>query len=223
MVCPLLLCRTVDDMGLTCNRYFTYFMTVSSLTILFLLWLYWLIAHRRLLPAIVMIGAFMLFALWLTGLIVVGIDLFGPSGSVTGACNLAVFNKNPQGQTIEVLAYLQQKNICESASAFTSLVYLFETWTNMPSRRSIMATGIRHGTHRDNVPIMGHDHGIPRLCPFIATRVALYYSAPNCRPSLRLSFVRSIPTRSDPTVEADTSRHGFWTSWSNAPTQGSTH
>jgi RsiW-degrading membrane proteinase PrsW (M82 family) len=56
----------------------------------------------------------MLFVLWLTGLVVVSIELFGPSGSISGNCDLEVFSRNPKGQTLEVLAYLQQKNICES-------------------------------------------------------------------------------------------------------------
>lgn len=95
------------------SRYFPYYMTVAALTILFFLGYYWLILQRRLLPAIVMIGSFILFVLWLTGLIVISIELFGPSGSITSNCNLAVFNRNPKGQTMEVLAFLQQKSICK--------------------------------------------------------------------------------------------------------------
>lgn len=60
-----------------------------------------------------MIGAFILFVLWLTGLIVVAIELFGPSGSVNSHCNNDVFNRHPKGQSEETLAWLQQKNICE--------------------------------------------------------------------------------------------------------------
>ena len=93
-------------------RYFPYYITVAGLTIVFILVLFWLIAQRRLLPAIVMIGAFILFVLWITGLIVTSIELFGPSGSISSNCDLEVFDRNPKGQTVEVLAYLQQKNIC---------------------------------------------------------------------------------------------------------------
>lgn len=60
-----------------------------------------------------MIGAFILFVLWVTGLVVVAIELFGPSGSISSNCDLEVFSRNPKGQTQEVLAYLQQKNICK--------------------------------------------------------------------------------------------------------------
>lgn len=59
-----------------------------------------------------MIGAFILFVLWLTGLIIIAIELFGPTGSVSSVCDMEVFSRNPSGQTEEVLAWLQQKNIC---------------------------------------------------------------------------------------------------------------
>lgn len=107
----------------TRHRYFPYYITVAALTIIFILGLFWLIAQRRLLPAIVMIGAFILFVLWLTGLIIVAIELFGPSGSISSNCDLEVFNRNPKGQTIEVLAYLQQKNICKLSSTGREVGY----------------------------------------------------------------------------------------------------
>ena len=93
-------------------RYFPYFITVACLGILFVGIIFWLIAERRLLPAIVMIGAFMLFVLWIVGLIVIAIELFGPKGSVQSVCNNEVFNRNPKGQSEETLAWLQQRNIC---------------------------------------------------------------------------------------------------------------
>ncbi|EOO01229.1 putative arginase-like protein [Phaeoacremonium minimum UCRPA7] len=97
--------------------YFPYYMTVSAVAIFFIGILLWLIFQRRLLPSIVMIGGFMLFVLWLVGLIVVSIQLWGPSGSVSGNCNIAVFNQNPKGQTLETLAWMEQKNICQSWQA----------------------------------------------------------------------------------------------------------
>lgn len=59
-----------------------------------------------------MIGAFMLFVLWLVGLVIVSIQLWGPSGSVQSMCNVYVFGQNPTSQTLETLAWMQQKNIC---------------------------------------------------------------------------------------------------------------
>lgn len=100
-------------------RYFPYFITVSSLTVSFILLLLWLIFQRRLLPSIVMIGGFILFILWLVGLIVISIQLWGPDGSVSSNCNLFVFGASPQpkGQSLETLAWLQQRGICQSWQA----------------------------------------------------------------------------------------------------------
>ncbi|CAM1508869.1 Fc.00g026080.m01.CDS01 [Cosmosporella sp. VM-42] len=94
--------------------YFPYYITVAGLGIVFIGIIFWLIAERRLLPAIVMIGAFMLFVLWVVGLIVIAIELFGPNGSVQSVCNNEVFNRSPKGQSEETLAWLQQRNICQS-------------------------------------------------------------------------------------------------------------
>ena len=96
------------------TRYFPYYITVACIAILFVGMLLFLIFQRRLLPSIVMIGGFLLFVLWLVGLIVVSIELWGPTGSVSSNCNLAVFNQNPTGQTLNTLAWLEQKSICTS-------------------------------------------------------------------------------------------------------------
>ncbi|KXX74037.1 hypothetical protein MMYC01_209558 [Madurella mycetomatis] len=99
--------------------YFPYYITVAALTVAFILLLLWLIFQRRLLPSIVMIGGFILFVLWLVGLIVISIQLWGPTGSVSSNCNLFVFGVNPQplGQSLETLAWLEQRSICQSWQA----------------------------------------------------------------------------------------------------------
>ena len=94
------------------GRYFPYFITVASTVLVFVGLLLYLIFQRRLLPSIVMLGGFMLFILWLVGLIVISIQLWGPTGSVSSNCNLSVFNQNPTGQTLNTLAWLEQKTIC---------------------------------------------------------------------------------------------------------------
>ncbi|KAH7322635.1 hypothetical protein B0I35DRAFT_185361 [Stachybotrys elegans] len=119
-----------DQLLLPVPWYFPYFITVSGITILFIMGLFWLIANRRLLPAIVMIGAFMLFVQWLVGLIIVGIQLWGPNGSVQSNCNLHVFDVNPTGQTERTMAWLMQRSICQSwqlvfAMALTGNIFLF--------------------------------------------------------------------------------------------------
>jgi hypothetical protein len=92
---------------------------VASLTIAFILTLLWLIFQRRQLPSIVIIGGYILCVLWLVGLIVISIQLWGPSGSVSSNCNLFVFGASPQptGQSLHTLAWLQQRGICQSWQA----------------------------------------------------------------------------------------------------------
>lgn len=109
-------------------RYFPYYVTVGSLSIAFVLSVVWLIANRRLLPAIVMIGAFLIFVLWMVGLIASSIELWG-SGGVQSNCNLQVFSENPTSPTVETLAWLQQKSTCQSwylvfAMGLTGAIFL---------------------------------------------------------------------------------------------------
>ncbi|KAF4508437.1 hypothetical protein G6O67_004814 [Ophiocordyceps sinensis] len=117
------------QLGLPVPWYFPYYITVGCLAILYIGGLFWLIATRRLLPAIVMIGAFMLFVMWLVGLVVVSIQLWGPNGSVQGNCNAYVFSQSPTGKTLDTLAWMQQRNICQSwqlvfAMGLTGAVFL---------------------------------------------------------------------------------------------------
>jgi hypothetical protein len=73
----------------------------------------WLISQRSLLPGIVILGAFILFVLWLVGLIVTSIEFWGPTGNVNTECNIYVIGQNTNGATIETLAWLEQHSICE--------------------------------------------------------------------------------------------------------------
>ncbi|KAH6896711.1 hypothetical protein B0T10DRAFT_162601 [Thelonectria olida] len=118
-----------DQLELPIPWYFPYLITVACLGVVFIGIIYWLIAQRRLLPAIVMIGAFMLFVLWLVGLVMIGIQLFGPDNSIQSVCSIQVFNRNPKGQTEETMAWLQQRNICQSwqlafSMSLTGVVFL---------------------------------------------------------------------------------------------------
>lgn len=101
-----------NQMDLPIPWYFPYYVTVMSVSITFLLAAIWLIYYRRLLPAIVMIGAFALFVLWMVGLVASSIELWGPGG-VQSSCNLQVFNFNPHAPTESTLAWMQQRNICK--------------------------------------------------------------------------------------------------------------
>ncbi|KAL8963722.1 MAG: hypothetical protein Q9183_004978, partial [Haloplaca sp. 2 TL-2023] len=63
-----------------------YMISVSALAILFIILLLGLISQQQLLPGVVVLGSFILFVLWLTGLIETSIQLYGPSGSVDSYC-----------------------------------------------------------------------------------------------------------------------------------------
>ncbi|RYP21144.1 hypothetical protein DL765_002433 [Monosporascus sp. GIB2] len=111
--------------------YFPYWLTVSSLTIVFIILLLWLISQRRLLPSIVILGAFMFFVLWLVGLIVVSIEMWSANGSVSNNCDLLVFSNAPTGNRMETLAWLEEKSICQSWQtifAFALIGCVFLLW-----------------------------------------------------------------------------------------------
>ncbi|KAI0475716.1 hypothetical protein GGR56DRAFT_666584 [Xylariaceae sp. FL0804] len=122
------------QLGLFVPWYLPYFVTVGGLTVAFVALLLWLIAQRRLLPSIVVIGAFILFVLWLVGLIVVSIELWGPPAhgdSVNTNCDLLVWNNVQTGNSQATLAWLEQRTICQSwqaVFAFALIGVVFLLW-----------------------------------------------------------------------------------------------
>jgi hypothetical protein len=94
-----------------------YWVVCGALAIAFLVLILWLVAQRKLLPGIVILGSFILFVLWLTGLIKSSIVLWGPEGSVNDNCMRYVQNAPSHGQSINTLAWLEQNSICELPSA----------------------------------------------------------------------------------------------------------
>ena len=158
-------------MGINANlhsarRYFPYWITVSALALLFILMMLYLIAQRQLLPGIVVMGSFILFVLWMVGLIVISIQLWGPSGSVNGNCNLYVTGAASQGPSQATLAYLEQHSICEYPCKFG---YLRAGGRNREMEANVLTcrpeldsrVGIPVGGMR--LPALDDDHGIPGL------------------------------------------------------------
>jgi hypothetical protein len=91
-------------------RYFPYWISVGSVSILFILIMLWLISQRQLLPGLVIIGAFILFVLWTVGFIVISVQLWGATG-INSNCQLYV-SSAPRGPTTDALAWLEQHSIC---------------------------------------------------------------------------------------------------------------
>lgn len=128
MVCSAVMTALLASPGATVNtasRIFPFGITVGALTVLFILLLLGLIATRRLLPFIVILLSFVLFALYLTGLIETAIQLFGPDGNVNGNCQTYVIGQPVSGRSLNTLAWLEQQSICESAvSTFLNTLQL---------------------------------------------------------------------------------------------------
>jgi len=75
-------------------------------------------------------GSFILFILWLVGLIVYSIELWGPNG-VSSNCNLYVEAQKTSGANANTLAWLEQSSICQSweaAWAFELVGVIFLLW-----------------------------------------------------------------------------------------------
>ena len=113
-------------------RLFPYSIATGSLTILFIGIILALVGQRQLLPGIMGLGCFILFALYLTGLIETAIQLYGPRGSVNSYCNAYKPTAGyEQGQGIETLAYLETKGICDdwkAAFSFWIVGSVFLLW-----------------------------------------------------------------------------------------------
>lgn len=92
---------------------------VGALTILFLAAILALINQRQLLPGIVVLGTFILFVLWLTGLIETSIQLYGPKGSVNFYCQHYTKSSGPSQAT---LAYLEMVGLCNDWKAAFALL-----------------------------------------------------------------------------------------------------
>lgn len=71
-----------------------------------------MIAQNRLLPGVMMLAAFVLFVLFLAGVIETAIQLFG-EGEVSSSCQTYVNNNDVRGLSVDTLAWLQQSSICE--------------------------------------------------------------------------------------------------------------
>lgn len=93
-------------------RLFPFAVTVGALTVIFIIVELALIAQGKLVPGVMILGSFILFVLFLTGLIETAIQLFG-AGKVSDNCQLYVYNQASQGPSLNTLAFLEQKSICE--------------------------------------------------------------------------------------------------------------
>ena len=90
----------------------------SSLAVFFIFLVLGLIARRLLLPGILILGSFILFVLWLTGLIETSLQLYGVEGNVNDNCQIYVVENVSRGNNINTLAWLTQITICKFLQLF---------------------------------------------------------------------------------------------------------
>ncbi len=169
--------QTQTQMGLPVPWYLPYYVTVAAVALAFLLAVMGLIWYRRLLPAIVMIGAFALFVLWMVGLVASAVQLWG-AGGVQSVCNLQVFNQSPHAPDMATLAWMQQRNICEFFCFGPRDEKGIGHEANM--HRSNVVFGFCNGFDGCHLSDLGHDYSVPCICPFVEevnfNRVMIYYS-----------------------------------------------
>jgi len=95
------------------HRYFYFLIVTGILTMLYSFGLVLAYYGHSLLPLPVMVTAFILFVLWLTGLVKMSIELWGPMGSINDNCTRYVYTDRPWGgRNIDTLARIQQIGVC---------------------------------------------------------------------------------------------------------------
>ncbi|KAJ5020723.1 hypothetical protein J3E73DRAFT_359096 [Bipolaris maydis] len=132
-----------NRMGLGTPWIMPYGVTVGTLAIIFIIIEIIYIAQRKLLPGVMMLFSFILLVLFLAGVIGTAIQLFaGPN--INNQCNTYVFNTDPRGPTMETLAFLQQRNICQcwqAQFAFWIIGTVFLVWM------MVMASQVNSNTY----------------------------------------------------------------------------
>lgn len=132
-----------NRMGLGTPWIMPYGVTVGTLAIIFIIIEIIYIAQRKLLPSVMMLFSFILLVLFLAGVIGTAIQLFaGPN--INNQCNTYVFNNDARGPTMETLAFLQQRNICQcwqAQFAFWIIGTVFLVWM------MVMASQVNSNTY----------------------------------------------------------------------------
>jgi hypothetical protein len=89
-----------------------YGLAVGVITVVFVLIMLVLINNDNMQPGLVVLVSFMMFVLYMTGLVDTGLQLFG-QGEISNNCNKYVSNNPTSGLSTDTLAWLEQNNICK--------------------------------------------------------------------------------------------------------------
>ncbi|PLB52864.1 hypothetical protein P170DRAFT_114391 [Aspergillus steynii IBT 23096] len=110
---------------------FPYMVVSGALGVFFIVLTLILAAQRFLLPGIIIVGSFILFVLWLTGLIETSLQLYGVVGNVDDNCKIYVDDNHFGGNNLQTMAWLTQSTICncwKTAFAFELVNTIFFLW-----------------------------------------------------------------------------------------------
>ncbi|PGH16225.1 hypothetical protein AJ80_05248 [Polytolypa hystricis UAMH7299] len=110
---------------------FPFMIATSGLALLFFFLIIFLAFQRALIPEIIILGSFILFVLWLTGVIGTAIQMFTDKANVYSNCQNYVADNQFRGSSINTLAWLTQINICncwKTAFAFEVINDVFFLW-----------------------------------------------------------------------------------------------
>lgn len=93
-------------------------LVTSALGVSFIILLLILAAYRFLMPGIIFVGSFILFVLFLTGLIETSLQMYGVAANVNDNCQIYVLDNVSRGNNIGTLVWLVQSTICVFLSHF---------------------------------------------------------------------------------------------------------
>ncbi|EAS32660.3 uncharacterized protein CIMG_03684 [Coccidioides immitis RS] len=119
------------QMELVAPWVFPFMVAISALAIIFIGLILVLAFQAKLIPEIIILGSFVNFVLWLTGLIGTSIQLYGSIANVNSNCQNYVEAMEFRGASINTLAWLTQINICncwKAAFSFQLVNTVFFIW-----------------------------------------------------------------------------------------------
>jgi len=119
-----------NRLGLGIPWIMPYGLAVGVITVVFVIIMLLLLNNDNLQPGIVILISFMMFVLYMTGLVDTGLQVFG-QGEISSNCNKYVNNNPTSGLSTDTLAWLEQNNICSSwyaAFSFWLIGAIFFVW-----------------------------------------------------------------------------------------------
>ncbi|KAI9369361.1 hypothetical protein BJX61DRAFT_151904 [Aspergillus egyptiacus] len=120
-----------DELNLGIPWLLPYMLTITTLTLVFIITVLVLAAQGFLLPGIILIGTFILFVLWLTGLVETSLQMYGVAANINGNCRIWVDGNRVGGDNLDTMAWIAQSSLCNcwrTAFAFELVNTVFFVW-----------------------------------------------------------------------------------------------